>query len=139
MECMMLVVMLASLLVTSSFPVLRFQNCVFCWIEKLTVFEKYTMKKSLFMCIKRNDIFWGFARLLSHAQVVLLLRSHSFPIHDLPLKLFHVSQVFLQQLTNPHVIQAGWVRDEGGIVIVCTQGQSLMGVQVKGKSGWGGS
>jgi len=29
------------------------------------------------------------------------------PTHDLPLKLPHVSQVFLQQLANPHVIQAG--------------------------------
>ena len=28
-------------------------------------------------------------------------------------KLPHVSHVFLQQLANPHVIQAGWVWDEG--------------------------
>jgi len=82
----------------------------------------------------------GTARLLSHTQVVPLLRTHSVPpTHDLPLKLPHVSQVFLQQLANPHFIQAGWVWDEGETVDVCIHGQSFNGVQVKGESGWGGS
>ena len=80
------------------------------------------------------------ARLFSHTQVVPLLRTHSVaPTHDLPLKLPHVSQVFLQQLANPHVIPAGWVWDEGENVDICIHGQSLNGIQVKGESGWGGS
>ena len=66
------------------------------------------------------------ARLLSHTQVVPLLRTHCVPpTHDLPLKVPHVSQVFLQQVANPHVIQAGWVWDEGETVEVCIHGQSL--------------
>jgi len=55
--------------------------------------------------------------------------------HCLPLKLSPVPQVFLQQLANPHFIQAGWVWDEGGTVNVCIHGQSLKGVQVKGEYG----
>ena len=55
------------------------------------------------------------------------------------LKLPHASQVFLQQLANPHVIQAGWGWDEGETVDVCIHGQSLKGVQVKRESSWGGS
>ena len=85
-------------------------------------------------------MFSRFARLLSHTQVVPLIRTHSVPpTHDLPLKLPHVSHVFLQQLANPHVIQAGQVSDEGETVDVRIHGQSLMGIQVKGESGWGGS
>jgi len=87
------------------------------------------------MNVKKEIMFLRFARLLSHTQVVPLLRSHSvLPTHDCPLKLPHVSQVFLQQLSNPHVIQAGWVWDEGQAVDVCIHGQSLKGVQVKGES-----
>jgi len=71
---------------------------------------------------------------------VPLLRIHSVPpTHDLPLKVPHVSQVFLQQLANPHVIQAGWVLDKGETVDVWIHGQSLKTVQVKGESGWGDS
>ena len=45
------------------------------------------------------------------------LRTHSVPpTYHLPLKLPYVSQVFLQQLANLHVIQAGWVWDGGGTV-----------------------
>ena len=54
-------------------------------------------------------------RLLSHTHVVPLLRTHSVPpTHDLPLKLPHVSKVFLQQLCmkqnwNKWVLRAsGW-------------------------------
>jgi len=80
-------------------------------------------------CIQRNATFSRLARLLSHTQVVPLLRTHSVsPNHDVPLKLSHVSQVFLQQFTNPHVIQLGWVWDEGETVDVCIHGQSLKGV-----------
>ena len=62
-------------------------------------------------------MFSRFAQLLRHTQVVPLLRTHSvLPTHDLHLKLPHVSQVFLQQLANLHVIQAGWVWDGGGTV-----------------------
>jgi len=65
------------------------------------------------------------AWLSSHTQVVPLLITHSTPpTHDLPLKLPRVSQVFLQQLANPHVIQAGWVWDEGEPVDVWIHGQS---------------
>ena len=72
----------------------------------------------------------------SHTQVIPLLSTHSVtPTHDLPLKLPHVSQVFLQQLANPHFIQAGWVHKEGGTVNVCIHGQSLKEVPVKGESG----
>jgi len=78
------------------------------------------------------------ARLFSLTQVVPLLRTDSVLPH-LPLKLPHVSQVFFQQLANPHVIQAGWVWDEGETVDVCIHGQSLKGVQVKRESTWGGS
>ena len=85
---------------------------------------------------------WGIleirANMKSYPTVVPLLRTHSAPsTHDLLLKLLHVSQVFLQQLANPHVIQAGWVWDKGETVDVCIHGQSLKGVQVKGESGWG--
>jgi len=45
----------------------------------------------------------------------------------------------LQQLANPHVIQAGWVWEEGETVDVWIHGQSLKRVQVKGESGWDGS
>jgi len=77
-------------------------------------------------------------RLLNHTQLVPLLRTQS--AHNLPLKLPHVPQVFLQQqLANPHVIQAGWVWDEGETADVCIHGQSFKGVQVKGESSWGGS
>ena len=61
------------------------------------------------------------------------------PTHDLPLKVSHVSQLFLQQLANLHAMQAGWVWDGGETVNVCIHGQSLKGVQVKGESSWGGS
>jgi len=55
-----------------------------------------------------------FARLLSRTPVEPLLRIHSAtPTHDFPLELPHVSQVFLEQLANPHVIQVGWAWDEG--------------------------
>jgi len=92
------------------------------------------------MNVTREIMFLKFTRLLSHFQVVPLLRIHSVPpTHDLPLKLPHVSQVFFQQLANPHVIQAGWVWDEGETVDVCIRGHSLKEVQVKGESGWGGS
>ena len=69
-----------------------------------------------------------------------LLKTRSVPhlTHDLPLKLPHLSQVFLQQLANLHVMQAGWVWDGGETVNVCIHGQSLKGVQVKGESGWVG-
>ena len=92
------------------------------------------------MNFKREIMFLKLARLLSRTPVLPLLRTYSVPpTHDLPLKLPLVSQVFLQQLANPHVIQAGWVWDEGETVDFCTHGQSLKGVQVKGESGWGGS
>jgi len=68
-----------------------------------------------------------------------LLRARSVPpTHDLPVKLPHVSKVFLQQLANPHVMQVGWVWDEAGTVDVCIHGQFLRGIQVMGESGWGG-
>jgi len=74
---------------------------------------------------------------IQSTQVVPLLRTHSVhPTHDLPLKLPHVSQVFLQQLANPHVIQAGWVWDEGETVDVWIHLQSWKGAQVKEESGW---
>ena len=47
-----------------------------------------------------------------------------------------MSQVFLQQLANPHVIQAGWVWDEGETVDVWIHLQSWKGAQVKEESGW---
>ena len=76
-------------------------------------------------------MFLRFARLLSHAQVVPQLRTHSVhPTHDL----LHVSEVFIQQFANPHVIHVGWVWGEGGIVNVCIHGQSVKGVQVQGES-----
>jgi hypothetical protein len=59
-------------------------------------------------------------------RVVPLLKPRSVPpTHDLPLKLPHVSQVFLQQLANIHVMQAGWVWDGGETVNVCIHAQSL--------------
>ena len=68
-----------------------------------------------------------------------LVRAHPvLPTHDLPVKLPHVSKVFLQQLANPHVMQVGWVWDEAGTVDACIHGQFLRGIQVKGESGWGG-
>jgi len=46
----------------------------------------------------------GFTRNYQVTQLVPLLRNHSVPpTHDLPLKVSHVSQVFLQQLAKPHV------------------------------------
>ena len=72
------------------------------------------------------------ARIKCHTKVVPLVRTHSVPpTHDLPLKLTHLSQVFLQQLAKPHGIQAGWTWDEGGTVNVCIHRQSLKAVQVK--------
>jgi len=56
------------------------------------------------MNVKREIMFLRFARLLNHTHVVPLLRTHSVPpTHDLPLKLPHVSKVFLQQLANPQL------------------------------------
>ena len=69
--------------------------------------------------IQRTAMFSRFARLLGHTQVVPLLRTHiAPPTHDHPLKMPHVSQVFLQQLANLHVLQAasGWVWGGGGTV-----------------------
>jgi len=64
-----------------------------------------------------------------------LLKTRSAPTtHDLPLKLPHLSQVFLQQLPNLHVMQAGWVWDGGENVNVCIHGQSLKGVQARVKA-----
>ena len=46
----------------------------------------------------------GFTRNYQVTQLVPLLRTHSVPpTHDLPLKVSHVSQVFLQQLAKPPV------------------------------------
>jgi len=81
-------------------------------------------------------MFSRFARLLSHTQIVPLLNPRSAPpAHDdLHLKLSHMSKVFLQQLANLHVMQAGWVWDGGETVHICIHGQFSKGVQVKGES-----
>ena len=96
--------------------------------KKLTVFYVWMHVMILVYCEK-----WGIleirANMKSYPTVVPLLRTHSVPpTHDLLSTLLHVSQVFLQRLANPHVIQAGWVWDEGGTVNVCIHGQSLKGV-----------
>ena len=98
------------------------------WRIKEKSRKKVSTKINVILCVDAcDDIYcekWGIfeirANIKSYPTVVPLPRTHSVPpTHDLLLKLLHVSQVFLQQLANPHVIQAGWVWDEGETVDVC--------------------
>jgi len=83
------------------------QYCVFLFYIKKNSLEN-RQGRLLVICNKKNGVFWRSTRLLSHTQIVPLLRTHFVtPIHDLPLKLLQVSQVFLQQLASLHITQAG--------------------------------